>query len=95
MKTLQLKGKFREPEQFEAKEYKLLPFDFERLDSDRVLITNLVGEYAIVPDSDLQKLVDGNLSPSTKSFKDLESRHVLYTGNGILESIYNNDGRVK
>ena len=86
MKTLQLKGKFREPADFEAKDYKLLPFDFERLEPTRVLITNLAGEYVIISDAELKNLVDGNLSPSTKSFKDLESRHILYTGHGILES---------
>jgi His-Xaa-Ser system radical SAM maturase HxsB len=86
VKTLPLKGKFQDPEKFEVGKYNLLPFDFERIDDQRVVATNLAGEYAIITDADLRSLIEGTLSPSTKVFKDLESRQILYTGSGILES---------
>ncbi|MCX6127436.1 MAG: His-Xaa-Ser system radical SAM maturase HxsB [Proteobacteria bacterium] len=86
MKTLPLKGRFSNPESFEKKAYSLLPFDFERLSAQKVLVTNLAGEYALLDDRDLRSLVEGTLEASSKAFKDLEARQILYTGNGILEA---------
>lgn len=86
MKTLALKGRFKEPSQFEESKYNLLPFDFERLGPDRVLVTNLVGEHAIITSKELTNLVDGDLIATSTAFKDLESSHILYRGTGVLES---------
>jgi His-Xaa-Ser system radical SAM maturase HxsB len=86
MKTLQLKGRFNAPNHFEAKEYNFLPFDFERLDSERILVTSLAGEYVILSSPEFKKFSEGALESSSKSYKDLASKHFLYSGNGILES---------
>ena len=83
MKALPLKGRFDQPKSYEAKQFSLLPFDFERLDNERVLLTNINGEYAIVDSSDLESLVDGTLKSSSVAFKELESKQILHTGDGV------------
>lgn len=88
MKALPLKGRFDQPKSYEAKQFSLLPFDFERLDNERVLLTNINGEYAIVDSSDLESLVDGTLKSSSVAFKELESKQILHTGDGYRQSTY-------
>jgi uncharacterized protein len=83
---LRLKGKFQPHSEFVEAQYQILPFDFERLDANRVLMSNMTGEYLIVSNSVLTDLLAGTLDASTDSYKDLEARHILFHGNGKLET---------
>ncbi len=58
--------------------YELLPFRFLKFEGDAYLLTNQVGEYVVLPRSDLSALVDRSLSPESASYKALKSRHFLY-----------------
>jgi len=86
VKILPLKGKFSPPTAYQPKEYQLLPFDFERVEADRILVTNLVGEYAFISSEALIQLVSGTLDSSTEAYKSLEARHILYHGQGKVEA---------
>jgi uncharacterized protein len=59
-------------------EYNLLPFRFLVLDSDRYILTNLVGEYLILSKSELEQLAQKQLGPQEPIFQDLQARHFLY-----------------
>lgn len=59
------------------KSYVLLPFKFERLDDDRTLLTNMAGEFLILPHSQMEKLVNGTLKQESAAYSDLRSRHFL------------------
>jgi uncharacterized protein len=58
--------------------YKLLPFDFLAIDEDRHLLTNMVGEYLVLPKTQTKQLVDGTLSATTDAYRNLKSRHFLF-----------------
>lgn len=57
--------------------YALLPFKFERLDGNRTLLTNMAGEFLILPHSEIEKLVEGTLTPASAPYSDLRARHFL------------------
>jgi len=57
--------------------YRLLPFRFERLDDHRVVATNLVGEFAIMPRDQLNDFVALRLPPSSPAYVELKRKHFL------------------
>jgi len=59
--------------------YQFLPFRFRRRggDSDNVLLTNIVGEAAIISASDFDKFIGGGLSSDKDVYKKLKSGHFL------------------
>ena len=57
--------------------YELLPFRFEPLSDDTLLITNAVGEYSFLSRSKLEELVSHKLLPSDPDYITLRSRHFL------------------
>ena len=63
------------------KKYKLLPFRFDRLDTNKILLTNLVGEYLYLKESELDDLVNLKLEHSNPSFGMLRSKHFIYLSN--------------
>lgn len=60
-----------------AQGYSLLPFNFERLEADQVLVTNLVGEGTVLPAEVFRQLVDGDLHPDDKYYGRLRSKHIM------------------
>lgn len=63
------------------REYNLLPFRFDRFDSNRYILTNIVGEFLLLSNQDFQDLIDKKLPTSTKIFKDLRSKQfICYVG---------------
>jgi uncharacterized protein len=59
-----LGASFRDREAFRPSErYRLLPARFTRLDNDRYVITNDVGEYVTLPRDALVALIQHRLSP--------------------------------
>lgn len=61
--------------------YRLLPFNFTPLDDSRYVLTNIVGEYAVLPRQELHDLIKHRLSPSATSYADLVARHFLMESN--------------
>src|SRR5688572_25940283 len=72
-------GAFLERSSFRpSQDYKLLPFRFGRLEGDRYVLTNDVGEYAVVPRPDLEAMVNRTLDLDGTTYKTLKSRHFLF-----------------
>jgi uncharacterized protein len=58
-------------------QYQLLPLSFTSLDSERYVLTNLVGEYAVVPRATVHALARHTLRPSDPHYLELRSKHFL------------------
>jgi His-Xaa-Ser system radical SAM maturase HxsB len=72
-------SKFYELDKYVSKkgEYELLPFRFESLDEDDVVLTNFVGEFVILKRGKLDEVVQKRLSPSDETYSILRSRHFI------------------
>src|SRR5436189_133819 len=57
--------------------YRLLPFRFERIDPDRYVATNYVGEYTIITRDVLRAFAAHRLSNSSVDYSELKSKHFL------------------
>lgn len=57
--------------------YELMPFRFTRLDGERYVASNMVGEYLVLERPAIEALVRHKLSPETDVYKDCASRHFL------------------
>lgn len=58
-------------------QYQLLPFRFEPLDDNNVVITNFVGEFALISREELRATVNKRLDPDSKTYSMLRSRHFI------------------
>lgn len=75
-------SKFQELSAYETEEqYQLLPFKFDRLNNHEYILTNLVGEYKIIPNDRLQAIVERKLSLESTEIADLRSKHFIYFPN--------------
>lgn len=63
--------------ELEAGSWELLPFRFERMPDQRVLVTNMVGEHLFVRPDELPLIVDRTLDPSSSLFRRLRSLHIV------------------
>jgi sulfatase maturation enzyme AslB (radical SAM superfamily) len=54
-----------------------MPFRFTRLDGERYVASNMVGEYLVLERSTIEALVRHELSPESDAYRDLASRHFL------------------
>jgi len=57
--------------------YSLLPFKFSRFTNNRILLTNMVGEYFLLEEDKFQKFVSKKLGTNESSYIDLRSKHFL------------------
>jgi len=57
--------------------YKLLPFRFIRLDADRYVVVNEVGEWLVLKRPDLESLVRKRLPQDTSLYYSLKSKHFV------------------
>jgi His-Xaa-Ser system radical SAM maturase HxsB len=57
--------------------YQLLPARFIRLDTTRVVLTNLVGEFVVIEREVLASFIRHTLSKDTAVFSELKSKHFL------------------
>ena len=60
-----------------SSDYSLLPFKFTPLDEERHVITNMAGEYLVLPKEVLPKLVNKHLSETDSVYIDLRAKHFL------------------
>lgn len=75
-------GKFRALEDYGTSEaYSLLPFKFDSLNEENYVLTNMAGEYHVLPSPKLQKLIEKKLSRTDESFGVLRSKHFIYYPN--------------
>lgn len=61
-------------------QYRLLPIRFTRLDGDVYVLTNLAGEYVVLPRQELDDLVRHRLSTVSPTYRTLKSLHFLLDG---------------
>lgn len=59
-------------------DYRILPFRFGRLDGERYVLTNEVGEYALLGRDDLQSFVDRRLDVAGAVYQTLKAKHFLF-----------------
>ena len=64
--------------------YRLLPLRFLQLDSQRYVLTNLVGEYIVVSRHELQQLVQQELTYGSTFYNELKSKHFLYDDDSTI-----------
>jgi len=57
--------------------YQLLPFQFERLPHDEVVLTNAVGEFTFLASKKLEALVNHYLDPDDPDFQNLRAKHFI------------------
>jgi His-Xaa-Ser system radical SAM maturase HxsB len=61
----------------EAGPYRLMPFQFGRLSEDRVLMTNHMGEFTILPRPLFADFISKRVALGSANYLDLKSRHFL------------------
>ena len=75
-------SKFQAIENYQPqKNYKLLPFKFDRFNSEKYILTNVNGEYHLLPSEKLHKLITHSLNINDSDFGDLRSKHFIYFEN--------------
>lgn len=72
-------SKFSSIDKYVSKQgqYELLPFRFEPLDGDEVVLTNFVGEFVILKRGKLDEVVQKRLLPTDETYSILRSRHFI------------------
>ena len=74
-----LHPRFREPAAFAPREdYRLLPFRFIRLDEQRYVITNDVGEHVVVSREQLFAFARHELPVTDRLYRELKSKHLVF-----------------
>jgi uncharacterized protein len=76
----QLHRSFAPAREYEAQSYSLLPFRFLRLTNGRCLLTNLVGEYAILSSSEFEDLIAKRLNARSEVYPNLIGQHFIAGG---------------
>lgn len=74
-----LHAHFRDRSAFRPRpDYRLLPFRFTRLDGDRYVVTNDVGEYLVVKRDELVAFARRELPVTVGLYRELKARHFLF-----------------
>lgn len=74
-------SKFKSAEFYDrplAKGYRLLPLRFTKLQDDRYVLSNFVGEFHVLDRPTLESFARHELSWRTQAYLDLKSKHFLY-----------------
>jgi uncharacterized protein len=56
--------------------WELMPMRFHRLESDRVVVTNMVGEHVVLPEAEFERVVTEQ-DPSVETLARLRARHLI------------------
>jgi uncharacterized protein len=62
----------------ETQLYKLLPFKLDRFNDHEYIITNMSGEYHLIDNEKIEKLINLELSETDSNFADLRSKQFIY-----------------
>lgn len=69
------------------RKYKLLPFKFTRLKNKELLVSE-VGDFVLVPHGTVKQIIEGNIHPKSKLYKDLLGKYMICTEyNPLLQDI--------
>lgn len=82
-----LNDRFRSSESFRdrtGRRYALLPMRLISLDQDRYVLTNLVGEYVVLPKPTVRQLVRHELDMTSPVYDELKSRHFVVDGDSSV-----------
>src|SRR6266478_1347473 len=66
------------------KGYALLPFRFSRLDNERYVAVNEVGEWQVLKRLDLESFVRKNLDRNSPLYQELQAKHFLIDANSAV-----------
>ncbi|WP_023602742.1 His-Xaa-Ser system radical SAM maturase HxsB [Aliivibrio logei] len=72
--------RFKSKEQYAKSNYRLLPIRFSQLNDEQIIITNMVGEYEIVSNSELQNIVNQSQNLRPDLLSNLHAKHMIYNG---------------
>ena len=72
-------SKFKPAEAYAAasSEWELLPFRFERVGDDRVLLTNMVGEHLFLTGTDFDEFMGPRLGADSPLVRRLRAKHII------------------
>lgn len=76
-----LSRRFKDLSHFRVTElegYKLLPFRFTELDDQRIVISNIVGEYKVITRDILRNIINHKIESSSEFYDELKSMHFIY-----------------
>lgn len=77
-------SKFQGMDAFKTEdEFELLPFQFDRLDDDSYVVSNMAGEHLVLDGATLNGLVNKTLTEGSERFSDLRSKHFIRYPNEI------------
>jgi len=65
----------------ESQLYKLLPFKLDRFNDHEYIITNMSGEYHLIDNEKIEKLINLDLPEADSNFADLRSKQFIYYPN--------------
>lgn len=57
--------------------YELLPFKFDRINDEKYILTNMAGEYILVPSSLVEPLINKTLPLDSEYIPDLRAKHFI------------------
>ncbi|MEQ1813351.1 MAG: radical SAM protein [Candidatus Nitrotoga sp.] len=60
-----------------SKTYDLLPFKFDRLNDEEYILTNMAGEYYVIPNGRLNDVINHQLRPLDVDYANLRSKHFI------------------
>src|ERR1700750_1702579 len=60
-----------------APTWEFLPFQFERISAERVLVTNMVGEHTFLRSADFDALAEKKLDPASPLARRLRGKHII------------------
>ncbi|WP_104040750.1 His-Xaa-Ser system radical SAM maturase HxsB [Vibrio hyugaensis] len=68
----------------DAESYRLMPFKLSRFSEKEHLISNDFGEWTLLSNEAVQALVNNQLVPTSKLYRELKSKHFIYSGDITL-----------
>ena len=72
-------SKFKDLESYvSAEQYNLLPFKFDRLNDQEYILTNMVGEFHIIPTQKLETIIEHRLTKDDSDYANLRAKHFIY-----------------
>ncbi len=77
------KFEIRESYLDKSRSYQLFPFKFDRLNTAEYVLTNLVGEYFVINESDLSRVIGIQLESNEPLYADLRAKHFIYEKSDI------------
>ena len=64
--------------------YRWLPFNFHRLPSSKIFLSNICGENFVCEENIFQDFISNNLKASSQDYKTLKSKHFLIEDDATL-----------